>query len=92
MKFTSCGAAGQYHVFCLMENGGILHARRDQNGAWSPWEFVGEACIYNEFSCAAVGNDIHIVAVAGGALYHNILKANGQWQGFQGVQPQPAYP
>jgi|GraSoiStandDraft_25_1057303.scaffolds.fasta_scaffold128936_2 hypothetical protein len=89
MKFTSCGAVGRLHAFCLTDDGAILHSYRQEGGEWSQWQ-RSHPDTFADVSCATVGDDIHVIALTQtGITVHSILTAQGHWQGFQQLPQQP---
>ena len=81
----------ELHVATIYE-GKILHRMRQLNGDWTPWGAIvpPEGHAYEDVSCAASGNALHIVVRdVNGIYWHDIRLPNGSWQGMSQLPGQP---
>ena len=81
----SCAGVGnELHVVGIA--GGLLwHTIRSPDGSWVPAFGLVESVEQNDpgafsaISCAGVGNELHVVGIAGGLLWHTIRNPDGSW-------------
>lgn len=86
-------AGGELHVIGITTTGRILHTRRYSNGIWQN-NFgdielaTGDVGLLLDVSCAAIGNDLHVIGVtANGSVHHTVRYGNGTWQsGFWDIE------
>jgi hypothetical protein len=81
---------GQLHVVGIA-GGQLWHTIRNSGGGWQSTFGLIEAQEHNNpgaftaVSCAAVGDQLQIVGVAGGQLWHTIRNGDGSWQSTFGL-------
>jgi ribosomal protein S27E len=88
---VSCaGVANELHVVGVV-GGKLWHTIRHASGTWQNAFGLIEAQEQNnpgaftDVSCAGVGNELHVVGVVGGMLWHTIRHASGTWQNAFGL-------
>jgi len=90
--FTDVAAAGvgdEIHVVGVV-NGRIWHTIRRQDGNWQGYygdvnaQQLNDPGPFTAAAAAGVGDQLHIVGVVGGRLWHTIRLEDGSWQGFYG--------
>jgi len=104
-------ASGKLHVCATDQSGVIWHTIRNPNGSWQPafgdvndqhsngsslrFSTVGQAPV-GGINCAAIGEDLHLVAIAtssptsntAGETWHTVRFADGSWQpAFNNITP-----
>jgi kumamolisin len=68
------------------QHGQLFHTIRNSDGSWQPSFGLVEAQESNNpgpftaISCAGVGNEMELVGISGGQLWHTIRNPNGSWQ------------
>jgi hypothetical protein len=68
------------------ELGQLWHTIRKADGTWQPsfglveGQEANDPGAFSGISCAGVGNELQLVGVVGGQLWHTIRKADGTWQ------------
>jgi hypothetical protein len=97
----SCAGVGETLELVGVAGGYLWHTIRYADGTWQTYFDLipgeenpqGNPGIYGTvlgpldgaISCATVGAQFEIVAIAGGGLYHTIRDANGNWQNSVGL-------
>jgi hypothetical protein len=81
---------GQLHIVGIA-GGQLWHTIRNAAGNWqSTFELIesqehNNPGAFTAISCAVVGNQLQIVGIAGGPLWHTIRNADGSWQSTFGL-------
>jgi len=92
--FTGVGCAGvgnELQLTGVGVNGQLWHTIRHADGTWQPFFGLIEGQESNNpgkfsaVSCAGVGDQLQVVGIAGGQLWHTIRNADGTWQPFFGL-------
>jgi hypothetical protein len=87
----SCAGVGnQLHVVGIVA-GQLWHTIRNPDGSWQPTFGLVESQEQNNpgafsaISCAGVGDQLHVVGIVGGQLWHTIRNPDGSWQATFGL-------
>jgi hypothetical protein len=99
---VTCAAIGNdLHVIGLGAGGNLYHTIRGpktRKTKWQAWDNASTSIANNPGmptspQCASVGNDLHVIGLIAGNLYHTIRDSNGHWQDWGDVSSQvPGYP
>jgi hypothetical protein len=80
------------HVVAVTTGGGIRHAARTDTATGSTWTAfgdiegqAGEIGTISDAEAVESEGGTHVVAIAGGTLFHTIRDTNGAWTGFGNV-------
>jgi hypothetical protein len=82
----SCAGVGNQLQVVGIVGGQLWHTIRNADGSWQPSFGLVESQEHNNpgafsaISCAGVGNQLHVVGIVGGQLWHTIRNADGSWQ------------
>ncbi|MFJ4185361.1 transglycosylase family protein [Kitasatospora sp. NPDC089509] len=93
-SIADAGIDGDTHVVAVGGNGHVYHAIRFADGTWGAFGDVnGQAAgalsgAVTKVSAVSTGGDLHVLAVAGGRLYHAARLVNGTWTPFADVSSQ----
>ena len=87
----SCAGVGNELQVVGIVNGQLWHKIRNPNGTWqSSFGLIegqesNNPGAFSEISCAGVGNELEVVGIVNGQLWHTIRDATPSWQGFFGL-------
>ncbi|MFI9186442.1 trypsin-like serine protease [Streptomyces goshikiensis] len=83
------GMGSDTHVVALGGDGRLRHTIRKADGSWGAFgDLSAEAGVLaniTQVSTVSIGNDLHVVVVAGGKVFHTARNATGNWSGFGDV-------
>ncbi|MGI5450659.1 trypsin-like serine protease [Streptomyces sp. CA-243310] len=83
------GMGSDTHVVALGGDGRLRHTIRKSDGSWRAFGDLsaeaGALSNITQVSTVSIGNDLHVVVVAGGKVFHTQRTAAGNWSGFGDV-------
>jgi hypothetical protein len=88
------GIGNDLHVIGIQVGGDLYHTIRfGSSNSWQDWEPVSKHAAYTPNMaffprCASVGNDLHVLAIVYGNLYHTIRYSNGKWQDWHNASAE----
>lgn len=80
------GIGSDTHVVALGGDGRLRHTIRKADGSWGAFGDLsaeaGALSNITQVSTVSIGNDLHVLVVAGGKVFHTLRTAAGNWTSF----------
>jgi hypothetical protein len=90
-RAVSCAGVGDQLQVVGIVGGQLWHTIRNADGSWQPFFGLIEGQesnnpgVFSAVGCAGVGDQLQVVGIVGGQLWHTIRNADGSWQSAFGL-------